>query len=124
MLNLIQGVSLVTEQSDRWSWRSGTNCEYLVSEVHEFLMKRQGRTDEVKIFEVLWKVQALSKAIGFAWKVFLNRIQSKENIVKRGIGIQHLNSACSFCEEEIESTNHLLFGCKFSYQVWIDCYSW
>lgn len=52
------------------------------------------------------------------------RLQTKDNLRKRGILPGGATSQCPFCEEEEEGSNHLFFTCRFSYSVWCSCYSW
>lgn len=64
-----------------------------------------------------------SSKVAFSWRFLLDRIQTKKNLRKRKMGkVDGLN--CLFCQQAEEFAEHLMFSCKFSYQVWKECYSW
>lgn len=77
-----------------------------------------------KIYHKLWSSRAPSNVLCLAWKVLLNRVQSKENLKRRGI-IQGTHQAnCSFCLLYEESTSHLFFTCCHSYKIWCYVFRW
>jgi len=53
-----------------------------------------------------------------------NRIQTVENLKKRNIVADGVNLNCVFCDATMETTNHLMFECNFSYYIWLNCYQW
>ena len=52
----------------------------------------------------------------FAWRVRLNRLPSRVNLVARGVDVDSV--ICPCCEEEEEDINHLLFRCVLARQFW------
>lgn len=56
------------------------------------------------------KVQCLT------WRLLQNRLPSKEILIKMGVHIQ--SKQCPFCQEEEECSNHIIFYCSKSYQIW------
>lgn len=97
--------------------------KYTVKSAYSW-QKDYGLAESVPEFEWLWKIHAPSNVKVFIWKVFWNRIQTKDNLLKRGIIHSSSDSKCPFCNVLEESTSHLLFGCSFSYKVWQLCYRW
>ncbi|TYI29098.1 hypothetical protein ES332_A05G292700v1 [Gossypium tomentosum] len=54
----------------------------------------------------------------------IDRIPSKEFLVKRGVNLQNISISCSRCEREPESTSHLFFQCKFIEGFWTKIFNW
>nr|AFK47708.1 unknown [Lotus japonicus] len=59
-----------------------------------------------------------------AWKILLNRIQSKENLRRKGLLNTETETRCSFCYDVEESTSHLFFTCVISWRIWMLVYAW
>lgn len=56
------------------------------------------------------------------WRVLLDCIPSRANLVARGITLQlHL---FPLCELQQESTEHILLHCPIAYSIWCCCLSW
>ncbi|KAF1860863.1 hypothetical protein Lal_00000277 [Lupinus albus] len=67
----------------------------------------------------LWKSKAPPKVITFVWRLFQDRIPTKDALIRRGISL--LNGGgnlCSFCNDHLESTHHLFSTCTFTYYIW------
>ncbi|XP_057432728.1 uncharacterized protein LOC130725526 [Lotus japonicus] len=67
---------------------------------------------------------APSNILAFSWRVLLDRIQTKENLKKRGIIQPGQQSNCVFCHNQEESLSHLSFSCKFAWEVWSRTFKW
>lgn len=75
-------------------------------------------------FQKLWDVKAPSNVLALAWKVLLDRIQSKVNLSRRGILLNPSQMLCPFCDQFEETTMHLLFNCIHSWRVWQQVLLW
>jgi len=64
-------------------------------------------------------VRALSATLLYAWRVMINRLPTRDNLVSIGIPIK--SNLCVFCNEEEENMSHIMFMCKFSSYVWKRC---
>nr|GEV87033.1 RNA-directed DNA polymerase, eukaryota [Tanacetum cinerariifolium] len=51
----------------------------------------------------------------FAWKVSLNRLPIRLNLVRRGVSVAPVS--CSICLAGLEDLNHLLFGCNMAFDI-------
>ncbi|KAF1869955.1 hypothetical protein Lal_00017533 [Lupinus albus] len=66
----------------------------------------------------IWKANAPLKVLTFAWRLFQDRIATKDALLKRDISVNNGGDLlCVFCKESPESTNHLFSSCTFSYSV-------
>lgn len=61
---------------------------------------------------------------GLLWKVSINRVQTKENLRKRGVIQTCTECRCVFCKASEETTTHVFYSCIFSWRVWMLCYNW
>ncbi|KAF1894861.1 hypothetical protein Lal_00022355 [Lupinus albus] len=74
---------------------------------------------------LIWKSKAPLKVISFAWRLFQNRIPTKDALLKRGVPLTNGGGlSCAFCNDHPESTNHLFSSCNLSYSVWQLIYKW
>lgn len=81
-------------------------------------------SEESDIFNKMWFSAAPSNVLAFCLRVFLNRVQTKDNLSKRGIIQQGAVGMSVLCSEKEENLNHLLFSCTFAWKVWMRCYNW
>jgi len=73
-------------------------------------------------FEFIWKAKAFPTILSTTWRVFLNRIPTREALSRRGV--QMSSVACVLCEAKEESYKHLFLECEYAQQVWSLCLKW
>ncbi|KAF1892130.1 hypothetical protein Lal_00036486 [Lupinus albus] len=73
----------------------------------------------------LWKSKAPSKVLTFTWRLFQDKIPTKDALSKRGVPL-HTNGRllCSFCNDHSETSTHLFSSCSVTYSVWQSIYKW
>ncbi|TVT98766.1 hypothetical protein EJB05_55904, partial [Eragrostis curvula] len=66
-------------------------------------------------YKFIWENRAPSRVKFFGWLLVQNRIQTKENLLKK-----HCvdSDTCEICGAHIESSAHLIAGCTFSSGFW------
>nr|GEX04621.1 putative RNA-directed DNA polymerase, eukaryota, reverse transcriptase zinc-binding domain protein [Tanacetum cinerariifolium] len=98
----------LSSQSDRWYWDLNGYGEFLVKDVRNLLdaaiLPLAAPTRWVKYIPIKINI--------FAWKVSLDRIPTKINLLKRGVSLEC--SLCPLCNEEAEDTSHILFKCEMA----------
>jgi hypothetical protein len=57
------------------------------------------------------------------WQLLLDRIQTKDNLVKRRI-VPVQQSLCVLCGSATETASHLFLHCNFAGKVWYDIIRW
>ncbi|KAF1861604.1 hypothetical protein Lal_00025987 [Lupinus albus] len=71
------------------------------------------------------KSKAPLKVLTFVWRLFQDKIHTKEALLKRGITLHDGGgSLCVFCNKYPESATHLFSTCSISYSVWQHIYRW
>nr|GEW75204.1 RNA-directed DNA polymerase, eukaryota [Tanacetum cinerariifolium] len=101
----IQNV-ILSNMDDRWTWDLNGECVFRVKYVRFcldefFLLKAAIATRWVKY--ILIKVNI------FVWKLFLDRLPTRDNLLHRGVLVP--NALCSICSSAQEDSSHLFFSC-------------
>ncbi|CAM8929340.1 unnamed protein product [Rhodiola kirilowii] len=52
------------------------------------------------------------------WRIFLDSLPTKIALYKRRVLTREEDLICVLCEEDRESSNHLLIHCKWSWELW------
>ena len=74
-----------------------------------------------KVYSLPFRVTMESKIREFQYKVLNNIVFTNEKLFRFGLA---QSPSCTFCQEESESLEHLLFLCKFSCEFWKHVLSW
>ncbi|XP_020249193.1 uncharacterized protein LOC109826575 [Asparagus officinalis] len=72
-------------------------------------------------FMTVWDSKNYPKHSFILWLAVLNRLQTKDRLLRRGI-IQ--SAQCCLCSSAQESRSHLFFECYFSSGVWNNILDW
>jgi hypothetical protein len=117
-----------SDDHDRWLWLGDSvqgfsaNSAYLLL-VAEFIPPVLGDPVMGFVFKYLWKCGAPSKVCAFSWQLLLDRISTKDNLLKRRI-LQVQHGQCVMCSVLPESACHLFLHCKVAAKVWYDMVRW
>lgn len=106
---------------DAWIWETSSNGLFSIKSTYEAQVVHDTMED-LDLFKNMWSIAAPSYVLAFAWRVMLNRTQTKDYLIRRSIIQPRSDSLCELCEENEESINHML-GCCIN-QVWMRCYNW
>lgn len=68
----------------------------------------------IRFYSLLWSLHIPSNIVAFVWRISLNKLPTKENLRKQGVVLNELGYQCSFCQDQEESVNHVLFTCRFA----------
>nr|GEW66678.1 RNA-directed DNA polymerase, eukaryota, reverse transcriptase zinc-binding domain protein [Tanacetum cinerariifolium] len=109
--NLI-GPAILTNLKDRWVWDLNGEGVFRVKDVHNlldesFLPKDSTPTRWVKSIPIKINV--------FVWKVYLDRLPTRLNLIRRGVHVPSLS--CPVCNAAYEDMSHLLFSCDLANDV-------
>jgi len=67
-------------------------------------------SEEDEVYHNLWQVKVVPASQIFAWRVFLNRMPTRDRLVELGISVG--NSVYVVCNFTVESLCHLFFSCS------------
>nr|KYP43384.1 hypothetical protein KK1_035157 [Cajanus cajan]KYP43395.1 hypothetical protein KK1_035168 [Cajanus cajan] len=72
----------------------------------------------------VWKLNISPKGAIIVWRIFMNSLATCDNLLQKNIILPEVECICKFCNEETDSTSHVLFTCKVSDWLWKKCYNW
>lgn len=123
LLALLDLVTLTRDRPDKWFWEPEIDGLYSVKSAYKLI---QGPEEEesIPVFKLLWQNIAPSNVKAFGWRALWGRIQTKENLMRRGIIQTEEAMACPFCINAAETMEHVLFTCPFAMKVWNAYNSW
>ncbi|GKB95115.1 RNA-directed DNA polymerase, eukaryota, partial [Tanacetum coccineum] len=106
------GPTILSNSADRWYWDLNGCGEFCVKDVRNlldahFLPKEDHATRWVKLVP--------SKINVLAWKVSLDRLSMRLNLISRGVTVS--SSSCPVCDSAPEDLSHLLFSCSMASDV-------
>ena len=60
----------------------------------------------------LWKNNAPSKILIFAWRVLINKIATRDALSRRGVLRDDSDRRCVLCSSEDETVKHIFLDCR------------
>lgn len=102
----------ITDKPDTIEWKWFSTTKFSTKQCYLFLQDGGIRPFFSNIF---WKIKIPEKIKYFVYLCFLDKIQTKANLVKHG---WKGKVNCSLCGSNPETVEHLLLQCTFSRVVW------
>ncbi|WJX13510.1 hypothetical protein P8452_03894 [Trifolium repens] len=120
---------VISEDHDRWGWSFNGGGDFTVkstywSIVRLFMPMEPIGMIESKAFSSLWKCFAPSKVSVFALQLLLERIPTRQNLLRRHINLPEGEHCCVWCGSEPETVLHLFLYCDFAQKVWVAVFMW
>lgn len=125
LMLLLLNVTLQVDRVDRWIWRLDTSSTYSVRSAYNYL-NVQALVDLVVPVSSLWHKDVPLKVVLFAWRLFRDRLPSKDNLFRRcviDINAQNCVGGCNLQETSAHLFLHCnLFGSESHFSVaWCLC---
>ncbi|GJZ21190.1 RNA-directed DNA polymerase, eukaryota, partial [Tanacetum coccineum] len=103
---------VLSNVDDRWAWDLNMDGDFCVKDARDLV-------DEVLLpkenVAMRWIKTIPIKVNVFAWKLHLDRLPTRSNLLKRGIQVQ--SSLCPICNVLQEDTSHLFFSCDVALAI-------
>ena len=112
---LLQNVTLQVDKQDRWLWRLESSNDFTVRSAYKVFVNQQNTFIEVSP-KVLWHKDIPLKVVLFAWRLFRDRLPTKDNLIRRRI-IGHGDSLCVGGCGLMGTSPHLFLHCQFFCEV-------
>ncbi|XP_058741567.1 uncharacterized protein LOC131613943 [Vicia villosa] len=115
-------------EKDSVSWKNETDKSFTVSSCYRWYASWRipfgpiNRNDVV--LEKIWKMEVPFKIKAFAWRLFVNRLPTKDLLKGRDIVFPTSNLSCVFCGLHMEDRDHIFFKCNVIKLVWKDIGEW
>ncbi|XP_058734060.1 uncharacterized protein LOC131605759 [Vicia villosa] len=116
------------ERKDEIGWDLTADGSFSVASCYNFYAENfipfgpPNRYDNV--LALVWKMEVPFKIKAFGWRLLINRLPTKDQLVHRKIALSLDNSLCGFCGTNPESRDHVFFGCKSVELVWREVAVW
>lgn len=120
----LSGFTPCAGQPDRWAWVKENSGVFTVSSAYDILRGEFEDLEGKEVYTNLWATKAPSNLIALAWKVLLNRVQTKINLRRRNALPPSVPTTCVLCLQQEESSSHLFFSCPLSSKLWKQVYGW
>ncbi|GKV15235.1 hypothetical protein SLEP1_g26034 [Rubroshorea leprosula] len=120
---MIEEMKILPGITDKWEWVHKRDGKYSSSSAYSLLSNTQQNPNE-KFFKRIWNNNIPSKIATFNWRVVLDKIPTKKNLLKKGIDSVMDDGKCRLCEEEEEDSAHLFLRCKVAKWIWKECAKW
>ncbi|KAD4178488.1 hypothetical protein E3N88_27079 [Mikania micrantha] len=99
--------------SDTWVWNGEVNGEFSTHSCRAWFNNQCWRIPSVN---TMWLKWVPAKVNSFVWRVSLNRVPVRVNLLARGVNIP--TSGCPLCSNDDEDVDHLFFNCPVAQETW------
>lgn len=110
---------------DRWKWLADSLGKFSVKSAYDVIQGSVvNSSDGENLFKHLWNVPVPSNQLAFAWRVLLDRVQTRDHLWKRQVLQNVDDTVCPLCNDGVENSDHLFFTCMLSWRVWMWIFNW
>ncbi|XP_058782818.1 uncharacterized protein LOC131657437 [Vicia villosa] len=125
---LLADVALSSNNEDVIVWPFDVSKCYTVRSGYNFLQQDQeggGLDTGIKQGpELIWASQVPSKLKIFCWRVILDRLLTRNYLVRRRIIANNNEALCVFCEMHCEDPSHIFIFCPKIQNLWASIKKW
>jgi len=122
LILLLAHVTLQVTKEDKWLWTLENSSAFSVRSLYRFLTLHP-QVDLPVDAASLWHKNVPLKVVFFAWRLFRDRLPTKDNLLRRGV-INYDSRTCVAGCDLAESSSHLFLHCNILGSVWHSIYSW
>ncbi|XP_028086494.1 uncharacterized protein LOC114287362 [Camellia sinensis] len=119
---LLNAPVLREEMSDRLRW--GTKTSGLFSIASTYKWCKWSFVDNSRIVDFIWKNVSPPKVQFFSWLAWKERIKTSSYSQRIRVLSDDIDINCIFCKEVVESVNHVLLFCPFTWKIWSRILNW
>lgn len=104
------------QQQDEWHYIWGTK----INKASKFYLIPYLALQPPQPFKCIWKSKCSKKVKIFTWFLFMDTLNTRNILHRKGIQVQGNNYNCGLCQLQAEETTfHLFFECSFSTACWV-----
>ena len=112
LLSILSTGSMCKEALDHLLWRGDPKGMFSVKSAYSILAIHQQLDIREGVFCSLWQAKAMPKVLATAWRVLLDRIPTRVNLIRRGVLVN--SPLYALCNMLVESSQHLFLDCIFA----------
>ncbi|XP_058776656.1 uncharacterized protein LOC131650976 [Vicia villosa] len=126
--NILQHIVPNLLNQDEFVWWPSTSCFSVKSAFDRLSIGwDQALTlsvEKLAALKLIWKSKTPSNIQLFGWRLFHNRLQTRDELAKRCVLSGALNLACPLCLGFEETHTHLFLSCRVAAEVWKFIMEW
>ncbi|XP_071740252.1 uncharacterized protein [Rutidosis leptorrhynchoides] len=120
--NLLSMISFDFTRPTSWNWNLANNGIFSVKKLSNIITSAMFPSQSGVVQKTLKNNLVPTKLEVFTWRVMKKRLPVRVELDKRGIDLHSVR--CPVCDDDIESVDHAVIGCKLSREVWLRIYNW
>ncbi|GAU18667.1 hypothetical protein TSUD_125000 [Trifolium subterraneum] len=110
--------------TNSWSWRHDSSEIFSVKSAYLMLTSGVVHNGVDSLLARVWKSWAPSKVIVFSWQLLLDRVPTRQNLLRRRVIRDPSGALCAFCGASVEAIDHLFITCGSISLVWYSIFRW
>ncbi|KAL0451437.1 UNVERIFIED_CONTAM: hypothetical protein Slati_1121800 [Sesamum latifolium] len=102
------------EEQDELIWHFEEKSRFTVRSAYQVALRLRNEATcslSGKSWNFIWQSKAQPKVVMFAWRCTFDALPTNVNLRRKGILVQE---GCGACDEENETTLHVLLQCSFA----------
>ncbi|GKV02234.1 hypothetical protein SLEP1_g14693 [Rubroshorea leprosula] len=120
---VLENFQLKKGVNDTRRWIHDLEGKYMVKKAYEFLAPTESILED-QWSKLIWCRLVPSKVSFFGWRLCIDRLPTKRNIMKRRVSRQEEELMCGLCCDMVEEANHLFCMCKEPWIIWVEILQW
>lgn len=97
---------------DRVIWKGTPDGNFSISSAYETIRRKRTKA---QWFRLVWYGNTIPWCSFILWLLMHNSLKTRDLVQSRNMNV---SGGCLFCQDPVESCNHLFFHCPFSAAIW------
>ncbi|XP_071738764.1 uncharacterized protein [Rutidosis leptorrhynchoides] len=121
LTDLLNSFVMLGGSQDTWCWKFSTKGDFTTKKLASLI-------DEKTILDTRTRPETLKNSLVpgkieiFIWRALRKRLATRVDLDIRGVDLHSVR--CPLCDDGLETTDHALFLCIHSFEVWERVYKW
>ncbi|GLT59192.1 hypothetical protein SLA2020_320260 [Shorea laevis] len=113
--DILKNVVILEDKVDQFIWKHSM-ARYSTKQAYIFLENCPSCPDN-SFYKIIWSPFMPSKVSFFTWRLLLNQVHTKGNLIIHGV---HLVSNPNYvlCKEYVDDLNHIFASCRYIQNIW------
>ncbi|KAH1265803.1 putative ribonuclease H protein [Glycine max] len=118
----IEGIQIQPLTRDFLSWGADPAGYCSAKSAYNLLKAEASSNSEDNNYKTIWKLQIPPRASAFSWRIFKNRLPTRDNLRRRHVELPSYN--CPLCDQEEETVGHIMYSCRKTCVLWWEILRW